>query len=105
MDYSQNPYVTQEELEHQADSAFSSSYEDEPLDLLQSSDLLTTNENWQRAIDLPDSAEKWTTLARIGLNFVQMAKTYSKVIISELNLPRKTIPPCSIGLYLLFFVH
>ena len=53
------------------------------------------NEEFQRALNMPEGEKKWKALARLGKDFVYCSKTYGKIIITEYHLPddKKTIPP------------
>jgi len=57
------------------------------------------NEEFQRISALEDSAEKYKQLSQIAHEFVYVAETYGRVIISELYLPddRKSIKPVNLG--------
>jgi len=62
------------------------------------------NERFQRVLEMGESTLaaanlKYKLLARLSVDFVEIAKTYGKVIISEHLLPdsKKTIKPLSLG--------
>eukprot|EP01122_Echinamoeba_exundans_P007904 TRINITY_DN2521_c0_g1_i1.p1 TRINITY_DN2521_c0_g1~~TRINITY_DN2521_c0_g1_i1.p1 ORF type:complete len:1209 (+),score=237.81 TRINITY_DN2521_c0_g1_i1:47-3628(+) len=57
------------------------------------------NREFQDLLARPDSEEKYSSLSRLANEFVFVAQTYGKVIISELSVPaeEKTVRPVSIG--------
>jgi hypothetical protein len=57
------------------------------------------NEEFQRALGMADSHEKFVALRNLELDFVYAAQLYGKIIISEMSLPvsLKTIKPTSVG--------
>lgn len=59
--------------------------------------VINWNVEFQNIIKIEDSVEKFTKLSALANNFVFMAETYGKIIISELFLPNKSIKPVSIG--------
>lgn len=59
----------------------------------------TWNDRFQVIYDAPESESKYDALHRLSVDFLGVAETYGKVIISELSLPdsEKSIPPINIG--------
>jgi len=57
------------------------------------------NERFQAIFDAPDSEVKYDAMHRLSMDFLGVAETYGRVIISELSLPDedKTIKPINIG--------
>lgn len=57
------------------------------------------NDRFQAIYDAPESESKYDALHRLSVDFLGVAETYGKVIISELSLPdsEKSIPPINIG--------
>ena len=57
------------------------------------------NDRFQAIFDAPESESKYDALHRLSVDFLGVAETYGKVIISELSLPdsEKSIPPINIG--------
>ena len=57
------------------------------------------NKEFQSILSTEESLEKYTSLQKLGHDFVYAAKTYGKIIISEVHLDpqKKTIKPSSIG--------
>jgi hypothetical protein len=57
------------------------------------------NKNFQSILDEEESESKYQRLSQIAHEFIFVAETYGKVIISEINVPfdQKTIKPISIG--------
>lgn len=62
-------------------------------------DLKDWNKEFQEILAQPDSREKYRTLQELGHDFVYAAKTYGKIIISEIELPEdaKTIKSIDAG--------
>ena len=57
------------------------------------------NDRFQAIYDAPESESKYDAMHRLSVDFLGVAETYGKVIISELSLPdnEKSIPPINIG--------
>lgn len=57
------------------------------------------NDRFQCIFDAPESELKYEALHRLSVDFLGVAETYGKVIISEISLPdnEKSIPPINIG--------
>jgi hypothetical protein len=57
------------------------------------------NKAFQTILALPESESKYQKLSQLAHEFIFVAETYGKVIISEINVPveHKTIKPISIG--------
>lgn len=66
-------------------------------DILDQKTSIDWNKEFQEILLLDDSDIKFTRLSALANNFVFLAETYGKIIISELHLPNKSIKPVSIG--------